>query len=48
METSAQFPMGWNWYILNFYVPMIVVGHVMIIRYLLRRGGPPPVRVTAT
>jgi len=37
-----RFPMGWNWYILNFYVPMIVVGHVMIIRYLLRRGGPPP------
>jgi len=34
-----RFPMGWNWYILNFYVPMIVVGHVMIIRYLLRRGG---------
>jgi hypothetical protein len=37
-----RFPMGWNWYILNFYVPMIVVGHVMIIRCLLRRGGPPP------
>jgi hypothetical protein len=37
-----RFSMGWNWYILNFYVPMIVVGHVMIIRYLLRRGGPPP------
>ena len=36
-----RFPMGWNWYILNFYVPMIVVGQVMIIRYLLRRGGPP-------
>jgi hypothetical protein len=34
-----RFPMGWNWYILNFYVPMIVVGHVMIIRHLLRRGG---------
>jgi hypothetical protein len=23
----------------NRVVPMIVVGHVMIIRYLLRRGG---------
>jgi len=43
-----RFPMGWNWYILNFYVPMIVVGHVMIIRYLLRRGGSPRARVTAT
>lgn len=36
-----RFPMGWNWYILNFYVPMIVVSHVMIVRHLLRRGGPP-------
>ncbi len=44
-----RFPMGWNWYILNFYVPMIVVGHVMIVRYLLRRGGPPsPAHVGAT
>ena len=31
-----SFAMGWNWYILNFYVPMLVVGHVMIIRLLLR------------
>jgi len=30
-----RFPMGWNWYILNFYVPMIVVSHVMIVRYVL-------------
>jgi hypothetical protein len=37
-----RFPMGWNWYILNFYVPMIVVAHVMIVRYLVRRGPPPP------
>jgi hypothetical protein len=43
-----RFPMGWNWYILNFYVPMIVVGHVMIIRHLLRRGPLPPVQVGAT
>ncbi|PYQ52224.1 MAG: hypothetical protein DMF78_11645 [Acidobacteria bacterium] len=43
-----RFPMGWNWYILNFYVPMIVVGHVMIIRYLLRRAGPPQARVRAS
>lgn len=38
-----RFPMGWNWYILNFYVPMIVVGHVMIIRHLLRPHGEPSV-----
>jgi len=31
-----RFPMGWNWYILNFYVPMIVVSHVLIVRHLLR------------
>ena len=43
-----RFPMGWNWYILNFYVPMIVVSHVMIIHYLLRRGPPPPAQVGAT
>jgi hypothetical protein len=36
-----RFPMGWNWYILNFYVPMIVVGHVMIFRHLLRRAESP-------
>ncbi len=28
------FFMGWNWYILNFYVPMLVVGHALIV-YLL-------------
>jgi hypothetical protein len=34
-----RFPMGWNWYVLNFYVPMIVVSHVMIVRYLLLGRG---------
>ena len=33
-----QFAMGWNWYILNFYVPMLVVSHALIIRHVLR--GP--------
>lgn len=33
-----QYAMGWNWYIPNFYVPMLVVSHVMIIRQLVR--GP--------
>ena len=31
------FSMGWNWYILNFYVPLLVVSHVMIVDRLLRR-----------
>ncbi len=31
------FYMGWNWYILNFYVPLLVVSHVMILDRLLRR-----------
>jgi hypothetical protein len=31
------FYMGWNWYILNFYVPLLVVSHVMILGRLLRR-----------
>jgi hypothetical protein len=31
-----RFYMGWNWYILNFYVPMLVVTHVMIVRRLYR------------
>jgi hypothetical protein len=37
------FAMGWNWYILNFYVPMLLVGHVMIIWQLTRawRAQPP-------
>lgn len=35
------FAMGWNWYILNFYVPMLVVGHIMIIMiiWLLTRAS---------
>ena len=37
-----SFYMGWNWYILNFYVPLLVVSHVMILKLLLRR--PQPVR----
>jgi len=32
-----KFPMGWNWYILNFYVPMLVVSHVMIVQRLLHK-----------
>ena len=30
------FYMGWNWYLLNFYVPVLVVSQVMIIYYLVR------------
>lgn len=28
--------MGFNLYILNFYVPMLIVSHVLIIKYLLK------------
>src|SRR2546428_7078971 len=28
--------LGWNWYILNFYVPMLIVTQVMILHRLLR------------
>ncbi len=38
------FAMGWNWYILNFYVPMLVVGHIMIIHLLTRASGTNPPR----
>jgi len=31
------FYMGWSWYIVNFYVPMLIVSQVMIIYYLLSR-----------
>jgi hypothetical protein len=31
------FYMGWSWYIVNFYVPMLVVSQVMIIYYLFTR-----------
>lgn len=31
------FAMGWNWYILNFYVPLLIASHVMILQILLRR-----------
>ena len=31
------FYMGWSWYIVNFYVPMLVVSQVMIIYYLVTR-----------
>jgi hypothetical protein len=29
--------MGWSWYIVNFYVPMLMVSQVMIIYYMLTR-----------
>ena len=30
--------LGFNLYILNFYVPMLIVSHVLIIKYLLKRN----------
>jgi hypothetical protein len=29
--------MGWSWYIVNFYVPMLIVSQVMIVYYLVKR-----------
>jgi hypothetical protein len=29
--------LGWNWYILNLYVPMLLVSQVMIVHRLVRR-----------
>lgn len=31
-------PMGFNLYILNFYVPMLIVTHIMIILFLMKRN----------
>lgn len=35
-----EYELGFNWYILNFYVPALIVTHVMILSRLLRRGAP--------
>ena len=32
-----NFYIGWSWYIVNFYVPALVVSQVMIIYYLRTR-----------
>lgn len=32
-----EYALGFNWYILNFYVPALIVTHVMIVARLLRR-----------
>lgn len=34
--------MGFNLYILNFYVPMLIVSHVLIIKYLLKKQDSQP------
>jgi hypothetical protein len=36
------FYMGWSWYIVNFYVPMLVVSQVMIFYYLFTRKERSP------
>ena len=49
----VTYPMGGNWYIINYYVPVIGVIHVMIFARLLREQShrtasyllrPPPAR----
>ncbi len=37
-----EFPMGFNWYILNFYVPALIVTHAMMVYRLLRPGKLAP------
>ena len=34
-----EFSMGGNWYILNFYVPILVVSHVMVLHRLIQGKG---------
>ena len=34
-----EFELGFNWYILNFYVPALIVTHVLIVSRLLRRDA---------
>ena len=36
-ERLYQYELGFNWYILNFYVPVICVTHVMILSRLLKK-----------
>jgi hypothetical protein len=31
-----EIPIGFNWYIVNFYVPLLAVTHVMMVVRLLR------------
>lgn len=38
------FYMGWKWYILNFYVPMLVVDHALIVYFLTHQRGSVPRR----
>jgi len=37
----ASYPMGGNWYIMNYYAPMIGVVHVMIFARLIRGRSAP-------
>lgn len=33
--------MGWSWYIVNFYIPMLIVSQVMIVYYLAKQPVVP-------
>jgi hypothetical protein len=37
-----EYDLGFNWYILNYYVPMLIVTHVVVIWRLLRPAVPAP------
>ena len=34
-----QYDLGFNWYILTYYVPVLVVTHVMMLRMLIKKPG---------
>lgn len=46
-QRLVTYPMGVNWYIINYYVPVIGVVHVMIFAYLLKARAPSVEKRTA-
>src|SRR6266852_67503 len=38
----ADIPLGFNWYIVNFYVPVLIVTHAMMVARLIRKREARP------
>ena len=38
----ADIPIGFNWYIVNFYVPVLIVTHAMMVARLIRKREARP------
>lgn len=36
-EKLYDYPLGFNWYILNYYVPVLIVTHVIMISWLIKK-----------